>query len=578
MKICQARDLLVTVAVVCWCSGSAADVSAQSQTLTVATEPQLQAAMRQVASNTTIVLAPGVYRLTSTLYFNGALSNVVIRGATANRDDVVLQGPGMRNGNYGNVPHGIWTGGGVNGITIANLTIRDVYFHPLIFNGGTQRPYVSNVHLIDAGEQFIKSNPSGASGVNDGIVEFSLLEYSGEARSDYTNGVDVHTGQNWVIRNNVFRNITSSAGLAGPAVLMWNASGNTLTERNLFLNCARGIHYGLIDRAGSDHSGGIIRNNIFFRSGNQSGDVGIGVYDSPGTQVLNNTVFVSGTYPTPIEYRFGGASGVVLTNNLLDGTIGRRDGATGTERNTLRATAGMFVNSTNGDLHLAAGSAAIDRGVMLTEVTDDWDGDIRPQGGAADIGADEYRAGTAVPATPTDVRVSVGAQAIVIAWTAPATGVTPTAYRLDFRSGPALVATVVVGTMTSTTLAVPAGVQGTFSVTVTAVAGGAQGPASAAATFTIGGCAGPPATPANLAGRVTAGTASVSWNAVAGAVSYVLQAGSFAGASNLFNGNVGALTSVSASGLPPGFRAFVRVIAIDACGQTSAPAPDLLIQ
>jgi hypothetical protein len=578
MKICKARDLLVIVAVACLRSGYAVDVSAQSQTLTVATEPQLQAAVRQVASNTTIVLAPGVYRLTSTLYFNGAMSNVVIRGATANRDDVVLQGPGMRNANYGNVPHGIWTGGGVNGITIANLTIRDIYFHPLIFNGGTQRPYVSNVHLIDAGEQFIKSNPSGATGVNDGIVEYSLLEYSGEARRDYTSGVDVHTGQNWVIRNNVFRNITSSAGLAGPAVLMWNASRNTLTERNLFLNCARGIHYGLIDRAGSDHSGGIIRNNLFFRSANQSGDVGIGVYDSPGTQVLNNTVFVSGTYATPIEYRFSGASGVVLTNNLLDGTIGRRDGATGTERNTLRATAGMFVNVTNGDLHLAAGSAAIDRGVMLAEVADDWDGDTRPQGAAADIGADEYRTSAAVPATPTDVRVSVGAQAIVISWTAPATGPTPTAYRLDFRSGAALVATVVVGTMTSTTLAVPPGVQGTFSVTVTAVVGGAQGPASTAATFTIGGCAGPPVTPANLAGRVTAGTASVSWNAVAGAVSYMLQAGSVAGASNLFNGNVGALTSVSASGLPPGFRAFVRVIAIDACGQTSAPTPDLLVQ
>jgi hypothetical protein len=574
----KARALLVIAAVVCLRSGFAPDVSAQGGTLTVGTEPELQAAVRQVASNTTIVLVPGVYRLTSTLYFNRALSNVVIRGATANRDDVVLQGPGMRNANYGNVPHGIWTGGGVDGITIANLTIRDVYFHPLIFNGGTQRPYVSNVRLIDAGEQFIKSNPSGATGVNGGVVELSLLEYTSEARSDYTNGVDVHTGQNWVIRNNVFRNIRSSAGLAGPAVLMWNSSANTLTERNLFLNCARGIHYGLIDRAGSDHSGGIIRNNIFFRAANQSGDVAIGVFDSPGTQVLNNTVFVSGTYPTPIEYRFGGASGVVLTNNLLDGAIGRRDGANATERNTLRATADMFVDAANGDLHLAPGAAAIDRGVTLTEVADDWDGHIRPQGAAADIGADEYIAGGAVPAAPTDVRVSVGAQSIVISWTAPAAGATPTAYRLDFRSGAALVATVVVGPMTSTTLGIPAGVQGMFSVTVTAVAGGAQGPASAATTFAIGGCLAPPATPPNLIGGLTGGTARVSWNAVAGAVSYVLQAGSFAGASNLFNGNVGALTSVSAPGLPPGFRAFVRVIAVDACGQTSAPTPDVLIQ
>ncbi len=60
------------------------------------------------------------------------------------------------------MPFGIWTGVGVDGITIANLTIRDLYFHPIIFNDGTENPRVYNVHLIDAGEQFIKVNPDGA--------------------------------------------------------------------------------------------------------------------------------------------------------------------------------------------------------------------------------------------------------------------------------------------------------------------------------------------------------------------------------------------------------------------------------
>ena len=66
----------------------------------------------------------------------------------------------MTNTNYANtVPFGIWTGNGVNGITIANVTIRDFYFHPIIFNAGTQAPHIYNVHLINAGEQFIKSIP-----------------------------------------------------------------------------------------------------------------------------------------------------------------------------------------------------------------------------------------------------------------------------------------------------------------------------------------------------------------------------------------------------------------------------------
>ena len=69
----------------------------------------------------------------------------------------------------------------------------------------------------------------------------------------------------------------------------------------------------------------------------------------------------------------------------------------------------------------------------------------------------------------------------------------------------------------------------------------------------------------------------VSWNAAAGAASYILRAGSVSGASDLYNAGVGALTTVSASGLPAGFRAYVRVIAVNACGQQSAATADVLI-
>ncbi len=307
---------------------------AEGRVVHVLSEPMLQEAVRQLASNTTLVLARGTYRLTSTLWIRGTLTNVAVRGATGNRDEVVLAGEGMTASASGAVPHGIWTGGDVRGVTIADLTIRDVPQHPLIFNAGTQRPHVYNVRLVDAGQQFIKSNPDGAGGgVNDGTIEYSLIEYTQTAKDSYTNGVDVHTGANWIIRNNEFRNIVSppGAGLAGPAVLMWNGSKGTVTEGNTFLNCARGISYGLEEKEGFDHHGGIIRDNFFFRSREQPGDVGILVADSPQTQVLNNAVFVSGTYPTPIEYRFRGAHRVIIARNRLDGAIQSRDGATALE-------------------------------------------------------------------------------------------------------------------------------------------------------------------------------------------------------------------------------------------------------
>jgi hypothetical protein len=365
----------------------------------VSTEPQLQAAVRSLTSNTTIVIAPGTYVLTSTLYLK-AVTNVGIRGATSNSDDVVLAGPGMAQPNYGNVPFGIWTGDGVSGITIANLTIRDLFFHPIIFNAGTSNPRVYNVHLIDAGEQFIKSNPDDAGGGTDnGVVEYSVIEFTTRAKDDYTKGVDVHTAKNWVIRNNLFRNITAPPGqVAGPGVLVWRGTSNTIVEGNTFVNCDRGIMFGADDYYSPSHSGGIIRNNFFFRTASQPGDVGIILSDSPNTQVLNNTLYVSGTYGSPLEFRYPGTANVLIANNLVDGIIKSRDGGTATlTTNYEGAGPDMFVDAAAGDLHLSGNAIpAIDRGTPFATVVDDWDGQARPQGPGYDIGADERGGGAAV--------------------------------------------------------------------------------------------------------------------------------------------------------------------------------------
>src|SRR5262245_38460503 len=70
----------------------------------VSTETQLQSAVAALTSNTTILIAPGTYTLTKTLYVNGTFANVALRGASDNADDVVLVGKGMANASYGNVP------------------------------------------------------------------------------------------------------------------------------------------------------------------------------------------------------------------------------------------------------------------------------------------------------------------------------------------------------------------------------------------------------------------------------------------------------------------------------------------
>jgi hypothetical protein len=359
---------------------------------------QLQAAFANLQSGQTVVINPGTYNLTGTLYVNGR-ANVTVRGATNNRNDVVLVGQGMGVPS-GAVPFGIWTGQGATNVTIANLTIRDIYQHPIVINPGTTNPRIYNVRLVNAGQQFIKANPDGNGvGTANGIVEYSVMEYDTTAVDDYTNGVDVHGGANWIIRHNLFRRIKAPSGqLAGPAILMWRGSSGTIVEGNTFIDCHRDIALGFED--GTSHTGGIIRNNFIYRSGNGGGDVAIGVFGSANTKIVHNTIMMNNEYPSSIETRWNTATGIAIVNNLSDKGPSARDGSQFSQQgNVWTATAGLFVNSVPGDLHLlATAGAAIDRAVMTNDAPLDWDGQARA--GTWDVGADEYFAAGAPPPPP----------------------------------------------------------------------------------------------------------------------------------------------------------------------------------
>jgi hypothetical protein len=138
-----------------------------------------------------------------------------------------------------------------------------------------------------------------------------------------------------------------------------------------------------------------------------SGDSAIYLADSPDTQVLHNTIFISGTYGSPIEYRFPHTARVVIANNVLDGNVASRDGATGSVvGNYTSAVAGFFVNPASGDLHLVPTATALINKVSAppAAAATDWDGQPRPAG-ATDIGADEYIPAGPPPNTPSNLRI-----------------------------------------------------------------------------------------------------------------------------------------------------------------------------
>jgi hypothetical protein len=63
--------------------------------VSVSTVSALQSAVATLTSGTTILISPGVYRLTQELRIRNGVTNVALRGATNNRDDVMILGTGM---------------------------------------------------------------------------------------------------------------------------------------------------------------------------------------------------------------------------------------------------------------------------------------------------------------------------------------------------------------------------------------------------------------------------------------------------------------------------------------------------
>lgn len=333
----------------------------------VRTEPELQRAVAAARAGDSVLIKPGVYALSATLAIKQP--DITIHGDSQTCDDIVLLGPGMEQPNYGNAPHGFWIDAA--GANIRNLAISGFYHHAITFGKRATAPALYNLRLRDAGEQFVKVNWPGDTGVtvDDGLVEYSLFYYSaappntdhGGGGTGYTNGVDVHAGQRWVIRNNYFGNFhtpDSARNRWNPAILMWNGAADTLVENNRFVDVDRAIAFGLIDRP-RDHSGGVIRNNMIYyrpnlmsRSRRRDSDAAIIVWSSPASRVIHNTIVTNGNLRRSIEFRFDTGGGIAA-NNLVDAPVGSRQGGRHDKRsNSTLTSAVKFREPLRGDLHL----------------------------------------------------------------------------------------------------------------------------------------------------------------------------------------------------------------------------------
>lgn len=277
--------------------------------------------------NTEIVLTPGDYQISKTI--NIKAEHVSLVAKSKKPADTRLIGLGMRNSrqveNLINV--------NAKYFTLDGLTLSDAGNHLIQINGAHDADFVvlRNCVLQDSFQQLVKVTSGGKSNDSSdyGVVENCEFKFTkGIGPNYYIGGIDAHKAKGWVVKHNIFRNIASPGKrVAEHAIHFWNGASNIVVEKNIIIDCDRGIGFGL---QGKPATGGAIIGNLIVHQDNDhpNADVGILLEQTPDTQVLDNRVFFANAYPNAIEYRFVETKGIVIADNQTNKPIRQRDGAT----------------------------------------------------------------------------------------------------------------------------------------------------------------------------------------------------------------------------------------------------------
>lgn len=292
----------------------------------------------------------------------------------------------------------------------------------LVLNGNVEKFVVSNNIVHDNDNigidliGFEETAPDQAiDRARDGVVVGNLVynissfgnpPYGDESSAD---GIYVDGGTNIVIEGNTVHDTNIGIELASE-----HGGKNTsfITVRNNFVysNTQVGIAFGGYDTERGSTENCVIVNNTLYNNATQ-GDWGAELYihfDTRNNIVKNNIIYASdarlfieswsdvmtGNVVDSNLYFApgGGMNGTWIWKSKTYNTFAAYQSASDNEANGLAATDPLLIDATTGDLHLQAGSPAINRGESLSVAGNlDIDGNARIIGDAIDLGADEVR-------------------------------------------------------------------------------------------------------------------------------------------------------------------------------------------
>jgi hypothetical protein len=382
-----------------WCPKAPPLPPPAGEVIRVATADELLAAVDRVGPGGTILLADGHYRAPRVIVLEGK-KDIVIRSAAGDPTRVVLSGRGWDSDSRGG---DILHVARCEGVTIADLTLADSrsYGVKVEAENAPRDVHIYNCRFRDIGVRAIKGSAGQDPNVRavKGSVRYCRFENTKVPPADwlfggdYISAIDMMALEDWTFSDNVFRNIKGRNGGGRAAIFIWVRSRNVTVERNLIVDCDRGIAFGNPGQSTANRAGerlvyvaeSVIRNN--FIAGGP--DCGIELWYADGIKVYNNSIWrPERNWVRGIRIGTGTAR-TEIVNNLVHGEIRFEGGEASLRSNLAGRLDGYFADAPAGDLRLTpAATGAIDRGAALPEVTDDIRG--RPRTGPIDLGAWEY--------------------------------------------------------------------------------------------------------------------------------------------------------------------------------------------
>jgi hypothetical protein len=368
----------------------------QGELIRVSTADELLAAVDGVGTGGTILVADGNFKLPRVIVLERK-KDLTIRSAAGNPANVTLSGKGWASNAKGDDIIHI---GHCDGVTIADLTFAECHFYGIKVEAehAPKNIHIYNCRFRDIGVRAIKGSAGQDPNIRavKGSVRYCSFENTKVPPTDwlfggdYISAIDMMALEDWTFSDNVFRNIKGRNGGGRAAIFIWVRSRRVVVERNLIIDCDRGVAFGNPGQSTANRAGerlayvsdAVIRNNFIVGGP----DCGIELWHAERIRIFHNSISrPERNWSRGI--RIGtGTSQADIVNNLVHGEIRLEGGEAQLRQNLARRLDGYFVDLASGNLALTpAAIGAIDQGVSLPEVTDDIRG--RPRLGLPDLGA-----------------------------------------------------------------------------------------------------------------------------------------------------------------------------------------------